>query len=57
MNARPGFPPTLQAALADLERWPLPGPDWEPLRIKTAMILKAAFTTRGSPVPVARSRR
>ena len=41
----------MKAVLADLERWPPPSPDWEPLRLKVAMILKAAFEQPGSPHP------
>jgi hypothetical protein len=41
----------LTAALADLDRWTLPGEDWGPLRLRMALVLKAAFATEGSPVP------
>jgi Protein involved in formate dehydrogenase formation len=49
--ARPDLPASLNAALADLDRWTLPSPDWEPLRLRMAMIMRAAFANRGSPVP------
>ncbi len=51
MGTRPDLPASLTAALADLDRWTLPSPDWEPLRLRMAMVLKAAFATGGSPVP------
>jgi len=50
-GTRPDLPASLTAALADLDRWTLPNPDWEPLRLRMAMVLKAAFATGGSPVP------
>ena len=50
-GTRPDLPASLIAALADLDRWTLPNPDWEPLRLRMAMVLKAAFATGGSPVP------
>src|SRR5271166_3979465 len=50
-GTRPDLPASLTAALADLDRWTLHGQDWAPLRLKMAMVLKAAFATAGSPVP------
>ncbi len=50
-GTRPDLPASLTAALADLDRWSLPGPDWGPLRLRMARVLKAAFATAGSPVP------
>ena len=49
-GTRPDLPASLIAALADLDRWTLPNPDWKPLRLRVAMVLKAAFATGGSPV-------
>ncbi len=50
---RPGaeLPVALRHALADLESWAPPGPDWEPLRQKLARVLVAAFAVPGSPIP------
>jgi len=38
-GTRPDLPASLTAALADLDRWTLPSPDWEPLRLRMAMVL------------------
>ncbi len=50
-GTRPALPASLTTALADLDRWALPSPEWGPLRLRMAMVLKAAFATGGSPVP------
>ena len=49
-GTRPDLPASLIAALADLDRWALLNPDWKPLRLRVATVLKAAFATGGSPV-------